>query len=104
GRVAVQQSRGAIDLSTVGGEVHIQTELDSPRDYFVQTESGSITFVVPESSSGILNIETESGDIQSEMPIVIKSISRNRLIGEFGRGGPTVRLNSVSGDVTVALY
>ena len=102
--ITIQQSRGAIDLITLSGEVKIQTELDSPRDYFVETNSGSITFIIPEASSGVLNIETLSGDVQTEMPVAVKSISRNRLVGEFGRGGPTIRLSSSSGDVTVALY
>ncbi len=102
--ISVQQSRGAIDLMTLSGEVKIQTELDSPRDYFVETSSGSITFIIPEASSGVLNIETQSGDVQTEMPVAIRSISHNRLLGEFGRGGPTIRLSSTSGDVTVALY
>ncbi len=104
GRVIITQSRGAIDLSTITGDVKIQTELDSPRDYFVETSSGSITFVIPETSSGVLDIETQSGDVKSEMPISIKSVSRNRLVGEFGRGGPKITLSSSSGDVTVALY
>ena len=103
-RITIQQSRGAIDLTTLTGEVKIQTELDSPRDYLVETNSGSITFIIPEASSGVLNIETLSGDVQTEMPVAVKSISRNRLVGEFGRGGPTIRLSSSSGDVTVALY
>lgn len=101
--ITIQQSRGAIDLTTLTGEVKIQTELDSPRDYLVETNSGSITFIIPEASSGVLNIETQSGDVQTEMPVAVKSFSRNRLVGEFGRGGPTIRLSS-SGDVTVALY
>ena len=103
-RITIQQSRGAIDLITLSGKVKIQTELDSPRDYLVETNSGSITFIIPEASSGVLNIETQSGDVQTEMPIAVKSVSRNRLVGEFGRGGPTIRLSSSSGDVTVALY
>ncbi len=102
--ITIQQIRGAIDLVTLSGEVKIQTELDSPRDYFVETNSGSITFIIPEASSGVLNIETQSGDVQAEMPVAVKSVSRNRLVGEFGRGGPTIRLSSSSGDVTVALY
>ena len=102
--ITIQQSRGAIDLVTLSGEVNIQTELDSPRDYLVETNSGSITFIIPEGSSGVLNIETQSGDVQTEMPVAVKSVSRNQLVGEFGRGGPTIRLSSSSGDVTVALY
>ncbi len=102
--IAIEQSRGAIDLMTLTSDVKIRTELDSPRDYFVETGSGSITFLIPEASSGVLTVETQSGEVRSEMPVTVKSVSRNRLVGEFGRGGPTISLSSISGDVTVALY
>jgi DUF4097 and DUF4098 domain-containing protein YvlB len=84
--------------------VHIQTELTGPRDYFVETISGAITFSIPETASGQLELETQEGDIQTEMPIVIKSVSHRRLVGEFGQGGPTITLTTSSGDVTVARY
>ena len=54
--ITIQQSRGAIDLITLSGKVKIQTELDSPRDYFVETNSGSITFIIPEASSGDVTV------------------------------------------------
>lgn len=102
--ISIIQVRGAIDLSTSTGVVNVQTELDSPKDYFVETGSGSITFSVPGSASGLLNIETQSGEIRTEIPVTIKSVSRQRLVGQFGNGGPTVSLSSGTGDVDVVLY
>ena len=102
--ISIIQVRGAIDLTTSAGKVNIQTELDSPNDFYVETTSGSIVFSVPTSSSGMLDIATESGEIRTEVPITVKSVSRKRLVGEFGAGGPTVSLSSVTGDVDVVLY
>jgi DUF4097 and DUF4098 domain-containing protein YvlB len=102
--ITIQQVRGAIDLTTSSGDVNIQTELDSPRDYFVETTSGAITFSLPKDASGRLSIGTESGEIQTEVPIAIKSVLHHRIKGEFGQGGPSITLSSSSGDVTVALY
>jgi DUF4097 and DUF4098 domain-containing protein YvlB len=102
--VAIKQVLGAIDVSTQTGNVNIQTELTSPRDYFVETTSGAITFSIPEAASGLLRIETQEGAIQTEVPIVIKSVAHRRVVGELGRGGPTITLTSSSGDVTVAQY
>ncbi len=103
-KISIIQVRGAIDLSTSAGEVKVQTELDSPKDYFVETASGSITFSVPVSSSGLLDIATESGEIRTEIPVTIKSVSRKRLVGQFGNGGPTISLSSGTGNVDVVLY
>ena len=103
-RVFINQAHGAIDVSTQTGDVTIQTELDSPKDYFVQTYSGMINFIVPSSASGELNIETESGKIKTEMPVAIKSMTNRKLVGKFGRGGPAITLSSSSGDVIVELF
>jgi DUF4097 and DUF4098 domain-containing protein YvlB len=104
GTIFVNQVRGAIDLSTRTGDVTIQTELDSPREYLVETASGRIDFTIPSSASGEFRIETETGKIKSEMPISIESMTRRKLVGKFGLGGPAVNLSSTSGDVVVKTY
>ncbi|MFQ5453443.1 MAG: hypothetical protein ACE5D6_04575 [Candidatus Zixiibacteriota bacterium] len=103
-RITIQQIRGAIDLVTLSSSVTIQTELDSPRNYFVETTSGSISFLIPTASSGILDISTETGEINTEVPVAVKSVSRNRLIGKFGEGGLSINLFSTTGDVNVNFY
>ncbi len=104
GHVNIVQLAGSLDLTTSTGRIDVRSELDSPRDFFVETTTGEITLTVPESSSGLLVIETESGNIASEMPLAIKSTARHRLVGEFGAGGPKVTLSSSSGDVTVSQF
>ena len=104
GRIWIKQIQGALDLATIEGYVSVQTELNSPRNYFVQTRSGQIEFLVPQRSSGQLTIETHKGEISTEVPIAIKSATKTRLKGEFGVGGPKIEISSVSGDVIVASY
>jgi len=104
GKIAVNQVRGATDIATHTGEVYVRTELDSPRDSYVKTTSGRIHFLVPESASGELSVETAGGEIETEVPITIKSFTRSQLIGEFGQGGPKIHLSSASGNVVVAQY
>ncbi len=103
-RIAIQQSRGAIDVATYSGSVNIQTQLDSPKNYYVETTSGSVDFTVPTYSAGVLNIETKSGEIKSDIPVAIKSVSRRRLVGEFGGGGPTISISSTTGDVEIKQF
>ncbi len=103
-KIDISQDRGALDLVTSTGNVDIQTSLDSPRDFFVETESGNITLSIPETSSGNLRIESQTGDIRTEIPIAIESMSRKQVRGSFGRGGVTVNLMSVSGNVAVAQF
>lgn len=103
-KIFINQVRGAIDLTNQTGNVTIQTELDSPRDYFVETSSGTIKFLVPSSASGELKVATQSGEISSKMPIEIEAIDKRKLLGRFGDGGPKISLSSSSGDVAIALY
>ena len=91
-------------MTSLTGDVYIRTELDSPRDYFVHSSSGNIRFSIPEMSSGQLHIESDAGDIQTDVPISIESVSNYKVVGEFGRGGPSINISSSTGDVYVALY
>ena len=104
GTVSVNQVRGALDIAARTGEVQVRTELDSQNDFFIETTSGRIHFAVPMSASGKLSVETGSGGIQSDVPVVIESVSKRQLVGVFGRGGPRVHLTSASGDVTIAQF
>jgi len=102
--VAIRQTRGALKLSSYNGNVDIQTELDSPGEFSVETMTGNIAFAVPFTAAGALEIATESGHISSQIPVEIKSLERNRIIGTFGGGGAKVRLNSNSGSVILAQF
>lgn len=102
--INVLQDMGSLDLTTSTGNVTLQTNLDSSKDYFVETESGNISLSIPETSSGNIRIESQTGDIKTEVPIAIKSMSRKQVEGVFGFGGVTVNLVSISGDVTVAQF
>ena len=103
-KITIVQVRGAIDLATNAGSVNIQTALDSPKEYFVETTSGSIDFAIPSASSAVLNIATDAGEIRTDVPLAIRSFSRKRLVGEIGGGGPKVVLSSGTGDVYVNPY
>lgn len=100
-RIRIKQLKGAIDLVSYSGEVHIETDLNSPHDYFVETTSGSVIFSVPNSAAGKLKIETETGKIATEVPVVVQSVSRKKIVGTFGDGGPTINITSTTGDVDV---
>jgi DUF4097 and DUF4098 domain-containing protein YvlB len=104
GRVKVEQDFGALDVSTETGDIDIVTELNSAKDYFVETISGSIRFLVPEASSGNVRLEAGSCEIDAQIPIAIDSFSRTRISGRFGGGGPKISLATISGGITLAEF
>lgn len=104
GAVRVEQDFGALDISTESGDIDITTGLNSSKDYFVETVSGSIRFMVPEASGGEVKLEAGSCDIDTQIPIAIDSFSRTRISGSFGNGGPKISLVTTSGDITLAEF
>lgn len=104
GRINIVQDFGALDVSTESGNINIQTELNSAKDYFVETISGSIEFLIPVASGGDIKLEAGSGGIDTQVPISIDSFSKTRITGSFGHGGPKVSLITRSGDITLSEF
>jgi DUF4097 and DUF4098 domain-containing protein YvlB len=102
--VIIDQDFGSLDVSTESGDIDIATELNSSRDYFVETVSGSIRFMVPEASGGEVRLEAGSCEIDTQIPIAIESFSRTRISGSFGNGGPKIVLVTATGDITLGEY
>ncbi|RKX23378.1 MAG: hypothetical protein DRP45_10565 [Candidatus Zixiibacteriota bacterium] len=102
--IFILQESGSVDLVSTTGHITVQTNLDSTRDYFVETESGDITMSIPETSSGNLRIRSRTGEMKIEVPVSISSMSQREVQGAFGYGGAKIDLTSVSGDVKLAEF
>ena len=70
-----------------GGEEIPYSALDSSKDYPVDTESGNITLTIPETSSADIRIESLTGDIRTDIPISVESMSCRQVEDTFGMGG-----------------
>lgn len=103
-KITIRQENGSLDLTSGTGNIAVQTNLDSEHDYFVETQSGNIELSVPENASGTLDIRSQAGNIRTDVPVMIKAMSKRQLKGEFGSGGVRISLVSTSGDVTVAQF
>ncbi|MCP4704805.1 MAG: DUF4097 domain-containing protein [candidate division Zixibacteria bacterium] len=104
GDIKIQQEEGSLELFTRTGDVDVQTELDSTRDYYVETSSGGIIFNVPETASGAVKLETISGSINTELPLSIRQFTKSKLVGDFGEKGPRIYLMTASGDITLGQF
>ena len=102
--VNIVQERGSLDLSTTTGDVVIKSHVYTGRDCFVTTESGDISLSLPRSLSGTLQVKSDLGNIKTQMPITIESVSKESLVGNLGAGGVRITLSSNTGDVTVAEF
>ncbi len=104
GAITVDQQSGAVDIANEAGDIAIRTELQSAKDYTVETKRGAIDFTMPQSSGGRIHIEAGSGKIDAQVPIALDTFERTKISGIFGAGGPRITLSTVSGSVRLAEY
>ena len=88
-RVAVDVGSGDVDLAWTA----------DPGDVEIDSGSGSVTLTMPSASGATLEIETSSGDIQSQFEIRTNRIERDSLRGSFGDGKGRIVIDTGSGDV-----
>ena len=104
GKIRLAQDYGALDIFNESGNIEIKTELNSSKDYYIETITGSIQFIVPEDASGQIKMEVGSGDIDAQIPIAIDSFSKTRIAGSFGGEGPRISLITGAGDITLGEF
>lgn len=94
-----------IDVSTVAGEVDFSGPLDPRGRYSFVSHSGSVTMIVPASTSARFSIETFNGEVDSDFPYTLQP-NRERRQGsrlEFnvGSGEARVTAESFSGTISI---
>lgn len=104
GEIEIAQNHGALSIITRSGNVDISTALDSDDDYYIETASGDIHFLIPDRASARISLETNTGDISANLPMTIRSFSKSRIIGSIGEGGPKITLLSSSGDIELGQF
>jgi hypothetical protein len=108
GDVRAQTGSGSIELKEIHGGLHAGTGSGdikisgSPSgDWKLDTGSGSIEFW-PGSSGFVLDASTGSGSVHTDHEMTVQgSYDRHHVVGKIGGGGPTVRLQTGSGDVRI---
>jgi lia operon protein LiaG len=63
------------------------------------TGSGGVTVTLPGGLNAELDIRTGSGGIDSDFPVQVNRMERNRLRGQIGDGSGSIRISSGSGTV-----
>jgi hypothetical protein len=118
GRVRVEGLRGDADVSTVNGNVSVQTTAlaqaktvngsvtvrmggDRIADGSTfSTVNGSVTVELPAGLDAELRARTVNGSIDSDFPVTVSSrVGRRSLDGTIGGGGPALRVSTVNGSI-----
>jgi lia operon protein LiaG len=106
--VHVDTGSGDIELTAVTcpelaletGSGSISTEVRGPvRDLALETGSGDISVRAPATLAGEVEIETASGEIETDFPIQVTRHARDHVVGRIGDGVGRVAIETGSGDV-----
>ncbi len=102
GSVRLSTSGGA-SATTVNGSIRASfgaTSWDSEATF--ETVNGSIRVEVPEQINADLEIRTAHGRITTnDLSIATTRVTRRRVDGTLGEGGPNLRLKTVNGSITL---
>lgn len=108
GDVRAQTGSGSIDLKNVNGGLKAGTGsgdikiAGSPTmDWKLETGSGSIEFW-PGTTGFTLDASTGSGGVHTDREMAVQgSFDRHHITGKINGGGPTVRIETGSGDIRI---
>ena len=100
GEVVLHAACARVDVGTQSGDIRVR--LRSPLERAqAASVSGSVSLDMVQGTGAELSARSTSGSIDCEMPSVVRQHSDRSLDARLGKGGAPVRLETVSGDVTI---
>ncbi|HXM91718.1 MAG TPA: DUF4097 family beta strand repeat-containing protein, partial [Candidatus Dormibacteraeota bacterium] len=111
GRVEADSASGSIDIDGakfdvkahgVSGELKIHGDPGDHGYWHLKTVSGSVQVYVPSNSNFRFSAEALSGEIRTDIPIVIEEQGKHSLRAHIGNGGGRVEVRTVSGEIHVS--
>jgi DUF4097 and DUF4098 domain-containing protein YvlB len=109
GNIKVDTGSGNIKLHGIKGGLRaragsgdIQADGEPTSDWQLGAGSGTITLKISSQASFNLDARTSSGTLKVSRPVTVQgTMSRNRIQGKVGNGGPLLDLHTGSGDIYV---
>ena len=97
------ESGHPIKLATSNGAIELQLGRSRQNDIVASTSNGPITVRLPSGSTGTLHAATNSsGSIRTDFEILMRGeISRRRIDGTIGGGGPRIELTTSNGNINL---
>jgi hypothetical protein len=102
GDVRLERLRApSVTATSVSGNVDVDVEaLTGPGDLRFTSVSGNVSLRLPRALDADVTLKTVSGELDSDFQLTLEGrMSRRSLGGRIGRGGRTLHLTTVSGDI-----
>lgn len=112
GLLRMETENGGIHLDGVNGDVVAETtnggihvDLDGDRwegkGLDATTTNGGVHVNVPDNYSAHLETSTTNGGMEIDFPVTVQGRIGRRISADLGKGGPTIRVTTTNGGVTI---
>jgi len=112
GRMNLETTNGGLTLADVNGDVrgttvngglHVQLSGDTWRGagLDVRTTNGGLRLEIPEHYSAQLETSTVNGGMNVDFPVTVQGRLGRKLATQLGQGGPTLRLATINGGLSI---
>ena len=91
-----------VKAHAASGRVSVQGNPASNSYWELKTVSGSVLLKVPASANFHLSAQAVSGEIRTDIPIMIEEQGKRVLRARIGSGGARVDVQTVSGEIRVS--
>jgi DUF4097 and DUF4098 domain-containing protein YvlB len=101
GSVQITGAGNDVTANSVAGRVSVQGNPSGNSYWNLKTTSGSVEVGVPTSANFHLSAEAVSGEIRTDIPVVIEDQDKHSLRARIGNAGGRVEIHTISGGIRV---
>jgi DUF4097 and DUF4098 domain-containing protein YvlB len=101
GEVEIQDATNDVTAHAASGRVYVAGNPGAQGYWNLKTASGGVQISVPSSANFHLSAEAVSGEIRTDIPIVIEEQGKHSLRARVGNGGGRIEVHTASGEIRV---
>lgn len=101
GEIEIQDAANDVTAHAASGRVYVQGNPGAQGFWNLRTASGGVQISVPPSANFRLTAEAASGEIRTDVPIVVEEQGKHSLHAHVGNGGGRVEVHTASGEIRV---
>src|SRR6266478_260323 len=102
GEIEIRGASNDVKAHAISGLVSVQGNPGADSYWDLKSVSGGVQLRVPAAANLHLTAEASSGDIRSDIPIVVEEQGKHTLRAHMGSGGGRVDVHTVSGEIRVS--
>lgn len=102
GGVEIQGASNDVKAHAISGLVSVQGNPSSGSYWDLKTVSGGVQVRVPATASFHFSAEAATGEVRTDVPIVVEEQGKHSLRAHMGNGGGRVEVHTVSGEIRVS--